>query len=183
MSRLVVLFLLFPVVAMAGEAHEAVHFDWHIHGWYIVDFLVGVGIMGWLLGPTMRTYFRERSERVKQALEEATKALEEAESGLEEYNRKLKNIQTEIDDLLAGYKARGEEEKSRAMHEAIAAAEAMKRQSRSRIELALAEMDARVRHDVVTGAIDLVVEGIQKQGGLAVSDALVNRFVKEIEQL
>ena len=181
MTRVVLFLLIMPVLAYAGETHEANEFIWSIHGNYIIDFLVGVGIMWWLLAPTLKKFFKDRSEQVRIAIDQAKSAMDQAESVLSEYMAHLANIQAETDELLASYRARGEEEKQAAMHDAVAAAEAMKRHVRAQTSLALAEMNARVRDDVVKKAIDEVTSALVKEGGLASGMGLVNRFIKEME--
>ncbi len=183
MRGLVLLLLLMPALAFAGESGEANKFIWSIHGNYIIDFIVGVGLMWWLLAPTIKRYFKDRSEQVKAALDEAEGALRQAEAKLDEYKAHMANIQAEIDELLASYRAKGEQEKQAAMHEAVAAAERLKRQAEARVALAQAEMSERVRGNVVNLAVDAIVDALKKQGGIAPTAKLIDRFIKEMEAL
>lgn len=184
MIRMVLLLLVMPVIVYAGEAQgaeEANKFIWSIHGYYIIDFIVGVGIMWWLLAPTLKKFFKDRSELVQNALDQAKAALDHAETRLDEYKTHIENIQAEMDELLAGYRARGEQEKQAAMHDAVAAAEAMKHQSEARVSLAKTKMNARIRGDVINKAVADIQDMLKKQGGLGPGTGIVDRFIREME--
>jgi len=186
MIRIILFLLIMPALVFAGEAHEAHEankFIWSIHGNYIIDFFVGVGIMWWLLAPTLKKFFKDRSEQVRDAMDQAKAAMDRAEAKLAEYKEHIENIQAEMDGLLASYRAKGEEEKQAAMHDAVAAAEAMKRQSEARVALAVAKVNSRVRGDVINKAVDEVTDMLKKQGGLMPNTGMVDRFIKEMETL
>ena len=181
MRGLILLLLMIPSVAFAGE--EANHFIWKIHGWYIVDFLVSVGIIWYYGRPLMRDFFKSRAESIKKALEEAQQRMDQAEKRLREYEDHLKNIRQEIEELIAAYRAKGEEEKKAILHDAHVKISYMERQAKARVELERARLQANIKRAIVQKAIDLYVDDIKKKGGMPATPKLIDAFEREMEAL
>jgi F-type H+-transporting ATPase subunit b len=107
--------LLLPVMAMAEAAEE--HHGNPAPGiglvWSFLNFFVLIGILVYFTRKPLLEFFQTRASQTKNQAEAAGKLYEDARRQFDEIDRKLKNAQQEGQQLIAGLKADGEEEKQR----------------------------------------------------------------------
>ncbi len=98
-------------------------FSLTIEGFYILDFVILVALLGYLLAKPARKWLAERHERVKAELEAAARLRAEAERRLAEVDALLSGLQAEIAAVREQFRQDGEREAARIAHEATLAAE------------------------------------------------------------
>lgn len=94
-----------------------------------VNFGILAAILFFALRKPVRQGLADRQEDIKKALEEARKAKEAAEAKYEEYKRKVANLEQEVQQVHADFKAEGERQRDRIVAEAKEAAASIRRQA------------------------------------------------------
>lgn len=79
-------------------------------GWMFVTFFMFCAIIYLSVRRPLATYLANRSDEIKNALEEAKQARAEAEAKAREYEERLANLDNEIESLKQEFRTRGEAE-------------------------------------------------------------------------
>ena len=98
--------LLARIAEAGGEAHGGHHGDLTINwwrwetaappvGWFILDFILFVGLIVYFARRPIRDVFLARHKRIKKAIEDAEAAHREAAARYEDYRDKLANVEVE----------------------------------------------------------------------------------------
>ena len=82
-TSILALLLAWSPVALAGGGNE---FDLSIHGFYVVDFVAYLALMGFLFKKPARQFLEDRHAKAKAEMEEATGIKAEAEERVERYD-------------------------------------------------------------------------------------------------
>ena len=98
-------------------------FSWTIEGFYILDFVVLVALLGYMLKGPARKWLADRHDRVKAELEAATQLRLEAERRLAEVDALLAGLQAEVAEVREQFRQDGEREAAHIANEATVAAE------------------------------------------------------------
>lgn len=97
----IILILLIPIEIMAGHgggSHDA-HINWFAPdtesppvGWFIINFVLFFGILGYLARKTVSQFFKNRYETMKRQMDESIKLRDEALAKLKEIEDKINRI-------------------------------------------------------------------------------------------
>ena len=82
-------------------------------GWMIITFIIFILLLRHYIRPHLKTYFKSRSQQIKQALEEAQQAKLEAERKLKNYQQRLEHLDEELANIKRSYQQQAEAEKQR----------------------------------------------------------------------
>lgn len=138
--------------------------------WKWVNFLILIGGLGYMASKHVPPMFRARSEEIQQALAEAAKLRQDAEARAASIERRLQNLQTEIDNLRQNARAEAVAEGERIRQETDRHLTRIQEQSVQEIVL----MTRAARHELRKYSADLAV-------GLA-AQRIHARMTPEIEQ-
>jgi F-type H+-transporting ATPase subunit b len=119
----------------------------------MINFGILLILLGWKAVPPLKRYADRRHVLIKDALEEASKLREEARRKLDEYNDKIKDVETEVDQLIAGIRADAEAEKKRIIAEAERQAAALERDAQNRIAADIERARTQLEREVTAAAI------------------------------
>ena len=118
MGTAVVLLSVAAHASGGGEGEHVPHVNWWEWtqkappvGWFIVDFIIFVGLLGWLLKGPLTSMFQKRHTEIKDAIEEAQAAHKKAKAHRDEYLDKLTRVDEEIGSLVEGARADGTQTK------------------------------------------------------------------------
>lgn len=166
-----------------AKAKDPSHRDWPPpFGFAIINFIVFAGIMYKACKKPVIGYLRERHETIRHDLDEAARLRGEAEQKLIEYQRKVQNVDAEIESLLAGIRKEAEAEKGRI----VAAAEEQAKRLKADAERQIASEIARAKMDLQRGAIEAAVSAATKlvQGAIGADDQrkMAERYVGDLEK-
>ncbi|PIE18828.1 MAG: hypothetical protein CSA66_03680 [Proteobacteria bacterium] len=168
-----------PSMAMAAGGG----FRFEVEGWYIIDFVIFVGLM-WLFvrGPA-RKFLAARYERVKTEMEQASRLKAEAEAKLAEYDRLMAGLDAEIAEIREQFKKDGERERDRIIAEAQAASE----RARVLAERQLTQQTAKLKGELAAEMIAQVLADAEKQISAKMTGAtqrqLFNAYIKDLDKL
>ncbi|MCP4504024.1 MAG: ATP synthase F0 subunit B [Deltaproteobacteria bacterium] len=111
--------------AMAQDAHHAAphvanwwgmgaeHSSAPALGWLSITFFIFVAFMGWRIWRPLNVYLENRSDGLKDALEEARRAKEEAEAKAKDAEARLAKLEGEMGSLKAEFESQGKAESER----------------------------------------------------------------------
>ncbi len=95
-----------------GAGHEASLFSLDFL-FRVINFVILFGGIGYAISKPLKSYLKERSNKVREAILEAKKAKEDAEAKARYYEEKLNNLKNELEAIKAQYQKEAEEEKER----------------------------------------------------------------------
>lgn len=126
-------------------------------------------------------YFEGRRSQIKSDLETAATLLTEAEERNEEIQRKLSELQAEVDELQSQARARSEEESKRILAEAQRSAERIQSDASAAIDQELLRAQRELRSEAAGLAIDMAAEILSQQVGDADRARLLDEFISRVE--
>ncbi|MCP5116149.1 MAG: hypothetical protein GY953_35430 [bacterium] len=148
--------------------------------WKGVNFAILFGVLYWLLRKPAKRYFVSRSAGIREGIDEANKARQEAEERAAEMERRLANLDQEIEKLresagrdMAAEDARLQSETERATARIQAAAEqeivSATNQARKRLRAYSAEL-----------AMELARQKVKQRMTPELADQLVSEFASDL---
>ena len=151
-----------------------------IWGW--ANFLLLAGGLGYIIKKNAGPYFAKRSQEIRKGMIEADAARAESDAKVAEVNRRLANLQSEIDAMRHNAQQEAEAEAERARREATA--ELAKIQAHLTEEIAAASKAARLelRRYSAELALGLAEQKIAARVSPDTQDRLVKTFVATMEQ-
>jgi ATP synthase F0 subunit b len=133
---------------------DATHKDWPPpFGFALINFAVFLGLMSRILGKPLKQMVRDRHDRIKTDLEEAKKLRDGAHAMLMEYQKKVENVDLEVQELLDTIRKEAEAEKARI----IAAAEEQARRLKADAERQIAAEIERARGELKRGVTEAAI--------------------------
>ena len=157
---------------LAGGGHGP---SLSIEGFYLIDFLVFVGILVFFLRKPVASFIAQRRETLTSEISEAQKLREEAEARLADYSTRLASLEEEVARVMAEARQSAENERARILEEANATAERMARDAETRI----AQASRRLEHELGLRMVELSVEMAEGILATKVDDKVRRRHVTE----
>ena len=146
----------------------------------IVNFLLFLFVLYKYALPRIKDFFVERSQQIRQSLQEAEEVRTAAENKLRECEKKLEALDKQVEDIRTLMKKEGEADKERIVREAEREAEIMKSQART-----VAEQEIRrAKQELRAELIRLSLEGAEKTLNNTINKddqiRLIDEYIKEI---
>ena len=183
---LAVMFLL-PVMASAQPEHEAAshesgeaeHHDNSLL-WKIVNFAILAGAIGYGVSKAAPVFFRSRTEEIQRGIAEATKMRQDAEARAAEMDLRLRNLNTEIEDLRSKARQELEAEDQRIKTET----EHLITRTRANAEREIASAANQARKDLraytAELALELARQKVRSRMTPELAGELVETFVRDL---
>ncbi|MFI5289742.1 MAG: hypothetical protein ACHQ17_08835 [Polyangia bacterium] len=166
-----------------AKAKDPAHRDWPPpFGFAIVNFLVFAGIMYKLCKKPLRGFLLERHLGIRRDLDEAARLRLEAERQLEEYQRKVENVDGEIETLLGNIRKEAEQEKARIIAAAEAQSARLKADAERQIEAEIARARLELRRGAIEAAISVATKLVESQIGADDQRRMAERYVADLEK-
>lgn len=146
----------------------------------MVNFGILLILLGWKAVPPLKRFADQRHVLIRDALEEASKLREEARRKLDEYNDKIKDVEAEVDQLIAGIRADAEAEKKRIIAEAERQAAALERDAQNRIAADIQRARAQLEREVTAAAIAAAEKILRERMTPSDQQKLVDGFIGEL---
>jgi len=151
-------------------------------GFALINFAIFAAIMYKLAAKPLKSFVQDRHDQIRKALDEAAKLRREAEAKLKEYEKKVANVDAEIEALLTSIKQEAENEKARLQAAAEAQAQKLKLDAQKQIEAEI----MRARHELRATVVEAAVSSAEQilRGQIAPDDQrkMAERYVADIEQ-
>lgn len=149
----------------------------------VVNFTILVLALYFLLKKPSREFFRKRSTTTRVDIDRARKFYDEAAARYQEIDEKLKNADSEAQQLLNTIRHDGELEKQRILLHAREAAQRIKYDSERIIAQEVKKAKQALKSETTALAMELAAQKIKS--GLSVEDqkALSGEFLEEVKHL
>ena len=130
----------------------------------------------------IRSFFVERRGQIRKELERAAKMKAEAEDRYAQWQRRLMDLDAELESIRAAARERAEIERDRILTEAEAAAERVRADAHAAVEQELRRAREQLRREAGDLAIELAAQRLREQITPADHDRLLDEFVTRIER-
>jgi len=164
-----------PDEAQGGEQKHEEIYKW-------INFLILIGVLGYLLRKPAAEFFAQRSAAIRKDLEEGREALAAAQAQLRAVEEKLRNLEQEIASFRASASAEMEAEGQRLRQVTEREAEKIIESVRARIETAARAAQVDLKIYAAGQAVELAERMIRQRLDDATRGRLVARFVEGLKQ-
>ena len=165
------------------KAENAEHRDWPPpFGFAVINFVVFLGIMSRILGKPLKQMVRDRHDRIKTDLEEAKKLRDGAAAMLAEYQKKVENVDLEVDALLETIRKEAEAEKARIIAAAEEQALRLKADAEKQIAAEIDRARMELKRGVAEAAVAAAEQLLQRQIGADDQRKMAEKYVANLEQ-
>ena len=171
--------LVAPVALGAGDGHG---FDLSIHGFYVVDFIAYLALMGLLFRKPARNFLESRYESARKEISEATSLKETAEERLGKYEGLLNNLSVEISQLEDDFRQDGEGEKARISETATASAEKARTDGARTLSREQDAVRGEMEHELSLEALSRAEALINDRLDPATHQNLIRTFIDRLEE-
>jgi F-type H+-transporting ATPase subunit b len=127
-----------------------------------------------------QAFFASRRNEIKTELEGAASQLSDAETTYAKWQRRLAELEGELDEIRATARQRAESERERILSDARANAERIKRDGTAAVKLELRRAQEELRKEATRAAIELAAERLEREITDADQDRLVDEFIERV---
>jgi F-type H+-transporting ATPase subunit b len=167
-------FLAAPDEPRGEDKHQNVY-DW-------INFLILVGVLGYLLRKPVAAFLTERSASIRKGLDEGRRALEASQAQLRVVEEKLARLEQEIASFKASSAQEMALERQRLEQATAREGEKILASARARIETATRAAKVELQAFAAGQAVELAEEMIRRSLDDAGRERLVARFVEGVKQ-
>jgi F-type H+-transporting ATPase subunit b len=160
--------------ASGGDEHAAFPI------WEVVNFVILVGVLVYFGRGPLQQMFSTRRSTIASEIETASSLLERAEARNSEWQRKLADLDRELDDIRATARHRAEEEREHILAEASEAAERIQRDAVASVEQELRRAQVELRKEAAQLATELAAGMLREQVGDADRERLLDEFISRV---
>ena len=167
-----------PAALASGDSHGP---SIQVHLFYLIDFLVLVGVIWWFARKPAKKFLVDRHDAVRKEMGEAMALKKEAEERISKYEAMLANLEKEITEIRDQFRRDGLAERDRIVKEAEAAAERMRRDAQQELTIEAARLRSALERDITSRALDLAETRIRQRINAPAQKGLVQSFIHDLE--
>jgi F-type H+-transporting ATPase subunit b len=128
----------------------------------------------------VQAYFAARRNEIKTDLEGAASQLSDAEVLYSKWQRRLVDLESELEEIRATARQRAEVERERILSDARSTAERIKLDGAAAVQLELRRAREELREEATRAAIELAAERLERGITDADQDRLVDEFIDRV---
>jgi F-type H+-transporting ATPase subunit b len=128
----------------------------------------------------VQAFFASRRNEIKTELEGAASQLSDAEATYAKWQRRLAELESELEEIRTTARQRAEAERERILSDARASAERIRRDGTAAVKLELRHAREELRKEATQAAIDLAAERLEREITDADQDRLVDEFIDRV---
>jgi F-type H+-transporting ATPase subunit b len=170
--------LIAPQIAQAGD-HAA---DASIGDllWPAVNFLILVAAIFHFVRKPAQAFFANRRNEIKTDLEGAASELSIAETTYAKWQRRLIDLESELEEIRATARQRAEAERERILSDARANAERIQADGVAAVKLEVRRAREELRKEATRAAIELAAQQLEREITDADQNRLVDEFIERV---
>lgn len=161
----------------AGEKEEPMSAPFVL---MVVNFALLLLILGKFGAPVARKVAQERSDQIKNALDDASRLRREAQTKLDEYTAKLAASDDEIKKMLEGIRADAEDDRKRVIAAAEAQAASLKKEAEERIAAEIERARHALAREVAVAASGVAEKLLRDKTTAADHTKLIDGFITDL---
>lgn len=169
-------------LALAALAAGPAHAAGDELAWRSFNFALLVIVLTVLLRKPLQRYFAERHGAIRKEIDEAAALRKQAEERHAQWQRRLADLERELDGIRATARERAEAEREHLLADARAAAERIRRDAAAAVDQELRRARARLRGEASELAVELAAGILRDQVGDADRQRLLDEFIERIER-
>lgn len=147
----------------------------------ILNFVLLLILLAWKAKPAFEKIAADRSDQIKNALEEASKLRKQAADRLEEYQSKLSKADAEIKAMVEGIRADAESDKKRILEAAERQAAQMKRDADERIAAEIEFARAALTREVTVAATGAAEQLLREKMTPSDQQQVIGSFITGVQ--
>lgn len=145
--------------------------------WPAVNLVILFAVLVYFARKPLRAYFDKRRSDIQGQLQAAADQLATAEISYAKWQRRMIDLETELDEIRATSRQRAEAERERIIGDARASAERIQREATTAVELELRRAREILREEAARLAIELAGERLAREVTDADRDRLIDEFI------
>lgn len=166
-----------PALAAGGdEASDSTFF------FYLLNFVLLMAALVYFARKPAIDYFNQRRSDIRADLDQAAQLKAEAEERHSKWQRRLVDLEQELEGIRATSRERAESERDQILAEARTSAERIQRDASAAIEQETRRARERLHDEASTLAVELASGILKQQVGDTDRDRLLDEFIERIEQ-
>jgi F-type H+-transporting ATPase subunit b len=166
----------------AGGGGEGDHgSEMKTFGWQAVNLVILVGVLVYVGRKPIVAFFSERREQIQGDLAAAAQLLTDAEARNSELQRRLVDLESEVEEIREIARRRAEEESERILAEARKAAERIRSDATAAVDQELRRAQQELRDEAANLALDLAGDLLRDQISDTDRDRLIDEFIVRVE--
>jgi len=148
-----------------------------------INFFLLIGALVYLLRKPLGSFLAQRSEDIREALEEGRRALEQSEAQLHSIEEKLKHLQEEVAGFKAAAASEMDAERQRLRQAANDEAERITEAAHAQIENSTRAAKLELKAYAAQRALEMAETMVQQRLDVGSQQQLVNRFIQEVKNV
>jgi F-type H+-transporting ATPase subunit b len=145
--------------------------------WPALNLVILLAVLVYFARKPLQAYFEKRRSDIQGELQSAADELATAESTYAKWQRRMIDLEGELDEIRATSRQRAEAERERIIQDARATAERIRRDATAAAELELRRARETLREEAAQLAIDLASERLSREVTDADRERLVDEFI------
>jgi F-type H+-transporting ATPase subunit b len=149
--------------------------------WGIISFAVVFGLLGKLAYPAIKKSMEERSNKIRESLDDAERTRSEAQTILEDYQRQLNEARNESNRIIEEARQTADQLRQDLTQRAEAEVAELRRRAQEDIASAQQRAVADLRAQVSELAIELAEKVVERNLDRDTNTALIESFINQLE--
>ncbi len=145
--------------------------------WPAVNLFILIAALVYFTRKPLQAFFEKRRSDIKAELQSAAEQLVTAETTYAKWQRRMIDLEGELDEIRETSRQRAEVERERIIEDARATADRIRRDTAAAVELELRRAREILREEATQLAIDLAGERLSREVTEADRDRLVDEFI------
>ncbi len=145
--------------------------------WPAVNLVLLIAVLVYFTRKPLQAYFEKRREDIQGELQSAADQLAAAETAYAKWQRRMIDLEGELEEIRATSKQRAEAERERIIEDARATAERIRLDSMAAVELELRRAREALREEAAQLAVELAGERLLREVTDSDRDRLVDEFI------
>jgi F-type H+-transporting ATPase subunit b len=145
--------------------------------WPALNLVILIAVLVYFARKPLQAYFAKRRSEIQGELQSAADQLATAESTYAKWQRRMIDLESELDEIRATSRQRAEAERERIIQDARATAERIRNDATAAVELELRRAREILREEATQLAIELAGERLSREVTEADRDRLIDEFI------
>jgi F-type H+-transporting ATPase subunit b len=167
--------------AQASDVEHEVALDLRTLLFAALNLLLLLGVLVYFVRKPLSEFLDGRRQRIQSELKAAAELRAEAEARYSKWQRRLMELEGELEGIRAGARERAAAERARILADAAASAERIRADARGAVDQELRRARAQLRQEAASLAVELAAQTLERQVSDADQDRLLEEFVRTIE--
>jgi F-type H+-transporting ATPase subunit b len=169
--------LLLILLALPAQASDDSASGLQVFLWPAVNLIILIAVLVYFARKPLRAYFDKRRSDIQGDLQSAADQLATAETTYANWQRRMIDLDGELEEIRATSRQRAEAERERIIEGARATAERIRRDATAAVDLELRRAREILREEATQLAIELAGERLLREVTDADRDRLVDEFI------